>query len=255
MGTRAEHMPGRSDRESRFVRAFLSLNRQIKTLYNVNMNFLFDADESRYITFPAHVRERSEYLRTVVRAERPLIVDGFACVGGDSLVFMGDFMSADVYAVQRAVTDGEKDRYARLAHNISDFNAKCRLDVPKALAVPCAIEDFLPNVQETIDLLYLDPPWEITEGREYDESSIMEYISGIVAGAKVHVNVVVIKIRYDLSRTDCLPGYEFLKTIQVMQKARLLYCFHVFQNKTPYPLATHVVYRDPWGDPEEVARR
>jgi hypothetical protein len=241
---------GRRDREGRFIQIFLSFNRHIKTLYGVNMNFLFDAEESRYITFPSHTNERSDYLKKMIKAANPLIVDGFACVGGDSIAFMGDFPTADLFAVQRVATGSEKERFTRLVHNISDFNTKHRMDVPSAVAVPCAVETFIPNMQQTIDLLYLDPPWEISEGREYDESSIMAYISDVVAGARVHVHFVLVKIRYGLTRMNCLPGFRFKKTIEVLNNRRLLYCFHVFQNNRPYPRNESVSYRDPWGNRE-----
>jgi hypothetical protein len=241
-----------SDKENRFIQCLLSFNRQITNHYNINMNFQFDAEESRYTTFPNHVKSRTEYLKSIIMSTHPVIVDGFSCVGGDTIVFMADFPSADVFAVQRVATEKEKERFNRLTYNVSEFNTKFRQDKCLAITIPTTIQHFLPHIQTDVDLLYLDPPWEITEGHEYDEQDVLDYISSIIACASSSfIRYVMIKIRYDISKGHIIPGYALKKTFRVMNSERLLYCFHVFENtKEKSTPSIPITYLDPWGNPE-----
>jgi hypothetical protein len=61
----------------------------------------------------------------------------------------------------------------------------------------------------------------------------------------------MIKIRYDISKNHIIPGYALIKTFHVMNSERLMYCFHVFENKnTKLTPSIPITYLDPWGNPE-----
>ena len=215
-----------------FMRRFLDFNKQLRERCGRFVNFQFDAEEARYITFPNHVEERSRYLRELIPGRSPVIVDAFACVGGDSVALMRDFPDATLFAIQRVRTEEERLRFARLTGNVNNYNATVNRGRTSALVVESDIEDFLPVVTKPIDLLYLDPPWEQdAHGPEFDESTLVAKMVDLVRLAD-DVRVIVLKIRADLSaesRARFLRcGYRITRSIPVKKRDVVKFYFHVF---------------------------
>ena len=203
-------------------------NTQLQTKYDVHMNFRFNEEESRYITFPHHVSERSVFLKTLIHTKKPVIIDGFACVGGDSIIFMADFPTATVYAIQCVFSSPDKKRFSRLIHNVTAFNRTYGQNNAKALAVSSTIEEYLSNFNKPVDLLYLDPPW-FTNGRERAHDVIMHHLNAVLKTAVVNVKFVVIKIKSNVNNADCFHGYKLIKSLAMNTSRKKAFYFHVFE--------------------------
>jgi hypothetical protein len=215
-----------------YMKRFLDFNTQVKDRCGRFVNFQFDHEEARYITFPNHVEERSAVLRSLISCRSPVIVDAFACVGGDSIALMGDFPDATLYAVQRVHTEVERQRFARLTSNVNNYNTVVNQTRTNVLAVDSDIEDFMSAVDRPIDLLYLDPPWEqAVHGPELGEADLVANMLELVALAR-GVRVVVLKIRNSVSRKSedlfLTRGYRLQRSIAVRKAGRVKFYFHVF---------------------------
>jgi hypothetical protein len=196
--------------------------------YSTEMDFQFDEEESKYITYPHQVHERSALLKTLIRAPNPVIVDGFACVGGDSVALMADFPGADLYAVQCVTCAAENSRFCRLIHNVTEFNTKFRQKRADVFTISCAVEDFMQQFNKTVDLLYLDPPW-FTHGRCIAPDAIMSQLNAILRIAKFHVKFIVIKVQTGIIDAEYFRGYTLVRSLTVNTSRKNKFYFHVFE--------------------------
>jgi hypothetical protein len=61
----------------------------------------YTTEEASYMTQPLECVERDRYLERILRPTLTgLIIDAYACVGGDAIAFMDTFRTATVHAVQ-----------------------------------------------------------------------------------------------------------------------------------------------------------
>ena len=209
--------------DSHFKRVFL-INQQIVSKYKACINFQGTPEECRDATLPSLTRERTQLLWNLVTSSKPVIVDAFAGVGADSLVLMSDFPQCTLYAVQAADSEVERARFLRLTHNVSAFNAAVRKNLHCAMTVPASFDNFISGFAKTIDVLYLDPPPM--------EGHMMKRMGIVVNNAGVHMDVIVVKSKEELSDKDrCVFDSHYLVgAIPVTVKEVTIFYFYAFKS-------------------------
>ena len=122
------------------------------------MHLACSEEEAMYLTRPNDaLRIQMEIAKHTDNLE--VIVDAFACVGGDALAAMYIHRNARVLAVQRAGSAEERRRFLRLRRNLIQFSKALPDD--KVSWYPSDICHFLEGFNESISLLFLDPPWAL----------------------------------------------------------------------------------------------
>jgi hypothetical protein len=86
------------------------------------------------------------------------IVDGTACVGGDTITFCSSFGTVIPIEIN-------EDRYKHLLHNLKMY------DVKNAFPILGNCMDMINDIQINIDCCYLDPPWG---GKDYKQFEKIE---------------------------------------------------------------------------------
>ena len=125
------------------------------------VNLLCDDKETTYLTQPYDALEiQTEIAKHTGNLK--VIVDAFACIGGDSLAAIYIHRNADVYAIQRVESAEERERFQRLVHNLTQFRGVFRR-TGRVTWYQTDIGHFLTWFQSPISLLYLDPPWALGE--------------------------------------------------------------------------------------------
>ena len=118
-------------------------------------------EETAYITRPADALAIQKEIAKHTD-ELTVVLDAFACVGGDSLAAMHIHRQADVYAVQRVRNAEEEERFGRLGRNLRQFRGalerKGKVEWHRS-----DIGSFIQQFKIDISLLYLDPPWAVGE--------------------------------------------------------------------------------------------
>lgn len=116
-------------------------------------------EETVYLTRPNDAMKIQRIIsKHVDRVE--VVVDAFACIGGDSLAIMCVHPSADLYAIQRVKSDVERDRFSRLGSNIRKVRNILRRP-GRVNWVDSDVGNFLMKFDQSISVLYLDPPWAV----------------------------------------------------------------------------------------------
>ena len=210
--------------DDRHFRRVNLINQQIAAKYKVWINFQCAPEESLETMLPSLARDRSNLLWNLVPSSRPVVVDAFAGNGIDSIVLMGDFPYCSLYAVQVADSEDERARFLRLTHNVSAFNAAFRKSLHCAMTVPTEFYKFMAGFTKTIDVLYLDPPPM--------EGSVMRRMAMVVNNADVHVDVIVVKSKAELSDKDrCVFDSHYLvAALPVTVKEMTIMHFYVFRS-------------------------
>lgn len=147
----------------------------MRDVYGMN-EFKMNAAESSLISLPQRVWERNAFfVRYFTQGGKPkklTIVDGYACVGGDSLSFMKMAVDNDlpvtIHSVQYDSGLGCEGRAGRLRHNLT-YNTPYQhfehlVDVTM---MPKTMERYVKeDMSFDPDIFYVDPPWELPDNFE-----------------------------------------------------------------------------------------
>ena len=193
-------------------------------------------DETVYLTHPKDALEiQREIANHTEKVE--VVLDAFACVGGDSLAAMYVHREAHVHAVQRVTTIEEKERFERLATNLKQFRGTVRRS-GKVLWYQSDIGSFLMKFDSDISLLYLDPPWALGEDPKVISSSesIRVFLKHNVFDflrTKQSPRLICFKLPYkvdDIEEWPCLSmSYRHVKWIPMRQGKYHVHILHVIE--------------------------
>ena len=137
-----------------------------------NISFNLTVEESNMISLAGRTLERDMLISMMMKAlDRPgVVVDGYACVGGDTLSFMQmaflNQLTLQIHAVQGFSADEKVDptRIERLKSHVDQYFKKNPTTAKVTVANQCMQNFIVEHKDLQIDLLYLDPPWNLPEG-------------------------------------------------------------------------------------------
>ena len=137
-------------------------------LKEFNVHMKLDPSIASMLSLPTRTGERNAYLLSLLKqfvGGKINIVDGYACVGGDTLSWLKlaleNGIEMDVHAVQRK----EGGRFEKLKQYTNEFLGLFKNPCAQATLYGMPIEKFIQEyLQGQIHMLYLDPPWNIPEG-------------------------------------------------------------------------------------------
>lgn len=204
----------------------------------------------------------------------PVVVDAYAGVGMDSISFLfylyylHDVGLKRLYIVEN---DDDEDRNDRLIHNIHEYMRAKEGVEPGKVFVPSGdggggneidfylngtekfflnCRSFSKNAVDTIDLLYIDPPWTLPDmpnsgpDGEATPAELLQFLYDTifkhVIESRVHVRVVCIKTRFTweqcrpfigiLSQHISDPNKRFVHATTIKcQPFKNVYYFHVIK--------------------------
>jgi len=137
-----------------------------------NIPIVMTAEEADMVSLPQRTGERNRLLTELLSGlGRPaVVVDGYACIGGDTLSFAQmaslNGLKLDIRAVQTSSRD-DMGRFPRLVKHVDMYfkNNPAARKAAKVTLLNKPIQDFIVEHKDLkIDLLYLDPPWNLPEG-------------------------------------------------------------------------------------------
>ena len=127
-------------------------------------------DESSMVSLPTRTGERNAYFAELFKKHPSVrIVDGYACIGGDTLSFMkwamDNKLKIHVFAVQKK----EHGRAERLQLHVDSFIDATGYADAKVTCFDKQVQDVIKllkrcGVDAGVELLYFDPPWDLPEG-------------------------------------------------------------------------------------------
>ena len=210
-----------SDESSR--RRVQRLQDQFERFYWVD-GVEFTPEEACFITQPEELQERNRVLaRRLTTAG--LIVDAFACVGGDAVSFALDLPpTMTIHAVQVARCDETRARVGRLARNLRPYGAR-------ATVFGMAISEYLQQATTPISLLYLDPPWyDTNDHHAFTAPEVMGFLeSEVFAHLRTPSPLIVCaKVPFPDFGPPSLAAYRRRLRLPVMRGRRVVYWFHLF---------------------------
>jgi hypothetical protein len=125
------------------------------------------------------------------------ICDAYACVGGDTIQFMALKPDARIDAVQ---VNNESDvvlqeRVGRLKQNIE----YCKLQGlnSSTFVHEMSIKDFISQPEfNTVDFLFLDPPWTNADGKYYGCATLIENLASDIQIQNHFPKYICLKVPY-----------------------------------------------------------
>jgi hypothetical protein len=234
--------------------------------------FNITVEESNMVSLPQRTVERNQTLAALLGGlGRPaVVVDGYACVGGDTLSFaqMAERfgLKLEILAVQKSSREegDDKNRFARLKNHVGLYfkhNSTSAKLSAKVSLINAPVQDFIVKNKKEVDLLYLDPNWNLPEGFDlstnrgtdrkpslatsiYIDRVQSEVFGPMLASSHSRPKFICLKaptpfVEFSLALFEAAPfvrGYELLKSIPFRDKrgAIRLY-YHVLvdhKNKT-----------------------
>jgi hypothetical protein len=243
-------------------------------LLGSEVHFRLTEEDMAYTTAADTALFRNEYLKSMF-LRPPVVVDVFSGAGMDTISFLENlYFKKDigvkyVYAVEN---EDNPSRNLRLFHNVFEY-IRAKEGIPYDAPIPTSggslggrIE-FYPNGAErffqnckffkknpvdSIDLLYIDPPWMVPGGRnsgKFGEATCEELLDFLYRTIFVHlqehdirVKVACIKTRYTWEECQPIIGLlrehmrrdvdEFTHTATIRnQPFRNVYYFHVIRSR------------------------
>jgi hypothetical protein len=206
-------------------------------------------EEAKYISQPSETLERNMVLKNLFRArENIVIIDAFACVGGDSVSLMNAFKLCTIHSVQRTETHEEKNRYDRLVTNMENARiifAPCSAVTTYNNQISSAITQIKTNTAgDNVDLLFLDPPW-FDRGEKLDLTTMLFFLDSNIFTPMKSVDlkpeVICMKLDFPLDVLNkCEPflnllfTYNNVFTVPVVRNPRRppVYYFHIWSKDT-----------------------
>lgn len=159
-------------------------------------------EESHYsCASPYHVIQEIKIFKSLFKDEKPTeIIDATAHIGVDSLTLAYTFPTAYVISIEYNLVV-----YNLLKENITDLGyAKHKDGSDRVTAVNMSADIYLENLDHTVDLIYMDPPWG---GRGYEAVSDLPLYDGagnptiplnkVVNLALEKTKIVVLKAPYN----------------------------------------------------------
>ena len=182
-------------------------------------------EETRYLTPPLDAIMIQREIAKFEPAPRHF-VDAFACIGGDSLAAMLVHPAADVWAIQRAKSVAEKERFGRLETNLRRF----RRTVDRTGRVcwyASDIGNFLMHFKDDISVLFLDPPWAV--GPDPDVISPAEEIRAFLGNnvfrhLQTRPRYICLKLPHSVEDSieqwprSSAAGYRLVRSIHVRRR-------------------------------------
>lgn len=147
--------------------------------------FRFDMteEEARYVTYPHDAIKIQRKLAELAKVK--VLVDLFACVGGDTLAAAFVHRTALIIAIQRAEDDKEKARFGRLVDNVRRFRPLCHR-TQRIQCVAHNAEAWVPPAGPYA--LYMDPPWENKSAKQ-----VAQHLQVAVLG-RLEPQIVCVKL-------------------------------------------------------------
>jgi hypothetical protein len=214
-------------------------------------------EEAKYISQPSETLERNRALKCYFEGrENIVIIDAFACVGGDSISLMSAFKSCKLHSVQRTETAEERGRFTRLVANTGNaikHVASSSTCTPYANQISSAIKQIETNTRDSgVDLLFLDPPW-FDRGEKLDLDDMVYLLQKNVfdpmKAANLKPNVICMKVDFTIDALRACQRFKNVfseygsdNTVNVMRNPEKppVYYFHIFQIAAATPLAGDV---------------
>ena len=202
-------------------------------------------EEAKYISQPSEILERNKVLKNLFRArENIIIIDAFACVGGDSISLMNALRLCHIHSVQRTESFEERKRYDRLVTNMNNARiifAPCSAITTYNNQISSVITTIKANTAgNDVDLLFLDPPW-FDRGEKLDLTTMRFLLDRNVFAPMKSVDlkpdVICMKLDFSLEvLSSCEPfmnlllGYQNISTVPVVRNPRRppIYYFHIW---------------------------
>lgn len=207
--------------ESSSARRIERLREQLARVYWIE-HMEFTPEEAHYITQPEELLERNRVLARRLGGGG-LVVDAFACVGGDAVSFALDLPSTvTIHAVQVARCDETRARFGRLERNLLPY-------APRATVFGVAISEYLRQATTPISLLYLDPPWYDDAHRAFTAPEVAGFLeSEVFAHLQSPPLIVCAKVPFPDFGPPPLAAYRRRLRLPVMRGRRAVYWFHLF---------------------------
>ena len=240
------------------------LNVYWSTLLDTEIHFKVAEQDWAYMTLPDTALFRNTFLSSFF-FEPPVIVDAYAGVGMDSISFLYNLYWGSNEGIKMLYTVENYDdeaRNQRLADNVQLFINKRDPSLQDKWRYHVeGTELFFKNCKTMkahpishIDLLYIDPPWEVPGGKNDGENGeatptellgfLYDTIFKHLIENEVHVRVVCIKTRFEWEKVapfmDILKMHIHKKTERFTHCATVknqpfkgVYYFHVIRTVEP----------------------
>jgi hypothetical protein len=219
-----------------------NLNEYWDLLLGVPVNFKMTEVDVAYVTASDTALFRNTFLSGFF-VEPPVVVDAYAGIGMDTVSFLYNLYCRPeigvkfVYAVENS---DDYSRTSRLQHNLHEY-IRAKEGIPENAMIPMTSDslggrveiypngteaffqnckNFKTNPVNSIDLLYIDPPWTL-EGRpnsgangEATPMELLEFLYDTIfkhlIRNDVHVKMVCIKTRFTWEQ--CKPFLDILRS-------------------------------------------
>jgi 16S rRNA G966 N2-methylase RsmD len=199
------------------------LTRSWREILNVGEDFILVCgdEDTLYLTHPEDAVKIWTKLASLTEGrDISFVVDGFAGVGDDTLAAMCVFKN--VIAVQHASNARENMRFNCLKWNTfvmkyffpGKFKAKCKKR---------SLSEFLRGMEQTSkhSLLYLDPPWLLSDGKYKNELQLLEFLRQECFEYHHVINPYLICIKLPPLVKEVhgwISGYDLIDTIEIRRK-------------------------------------
>ena len=220
-------------------------NQWWEIFHKMKIGFQFGREDYRYITPSEAALARNNILNLRLQAmgitNHITIMEGFAGTGADTISFISDIKPTPKRIL---ACDSNQTKRAQIEQNITNFvdAYKTRYSpkkVPDVKYYPMEVHTMLEHKAPVgaIDLLYLDPPWELVEGKDASGPELVRWLAKNVFSQfsllwkDNRPKLIIIKTRFnaDEMKTLNIDGYLFVDTLDFTPFHRTVY-FHTLQS-------------------------
>jgi hypothetical protein len=221
-------------------------NQWWRIFHQMEINFSFGRGDYEYITPSEAALARNNILNLRLQAmgltDPITIMEGFAGCGADTITFISDIKPTPKQII---ACDNDESKRAQVETNIGNFaeayRNRYRVDnMPTVMYYPMDVDTMIRRNAPigAIDLLYLDPPWELVQGEgEVGGSELVKWLAKHVFSQfsqlwkKNRPKLIIIKTRFDAKEMKRLnvDGYLFVDTLDFTPFHRQVH-FHTLQS-------------------------
>ena len=211
----------------------LGLSGRAKALFRLECS----PEVANYITRPIDSIEAALAIGEALEGGKcSVILDAFACVGGNAIGFVSYFKNSAVFAVQRVASQEENDRFARLNHNLSMVTRLVERTKP-CTAVPMDVRSFIQDINpETIpevSVLNLDPPWAL--GPNLDQISplwmirrfLIDNVFTPCRAKQINPRIICLKVPERIADVESWPALPVEYTLHTYVFVRSKYHLYI----------------------------
>lgn len=166
--------PGEAKKRDIAAAAVVKFNNYWLELDNKRVDFRFTYEDMKYLSASEPALERNAWIAKFLNT-RPVIIEAFGGVGGDTVTFLRDFQPQRIDVIE--MHEDDRDTVALLKSNVANFKQAYSptLDECEVYIHDEGIQQFLFNHEiKMVDLLYLDPPWRIKGTKSYENGRTLK---------------------------------------------------------------------------------